>query len=251
MELAPSPWLGAALAGTAFVTTLLLSLPVETLVRQQAGRLEEQTGLRLAWKSGTFSVWSSSLREVAVFAPSGRQAATFEHLDIRLAGPGSLTARSQGGPCALRAAVSTQQAEVEVTNLALDWAKLPADSALSLAGSTLSGTVRWSAPEGRLEARFGWQGGLHRKPLFDGPVEVQGHLEARGPRAHVVLDSLQGEGLRGRGSLDLTNLGTREPLHLDGQLEAELNGLSTTLAIQGTPDNLTLAPAATPPKRGI
>lgn len=243
-------WPAACLGGLVFLGRLIVGFPVEPLVLQQAALLEQKTGLHLHWKHASYALWHTTLHEVEVTAPGGHLVGTLDTLEFRPTSLQGASVRGQGKPYRLQATLSPSSAQVEISELPLAWVQLPPDSKLSLAESTLSAKVAWEAADQHVDARFEWHGGLHQPPLFDGPIDVTGHLETRRKAGELVLETLRGEGLRGRGRLTLSNLGSSTPVHLEGNLEAELHGLNTTLAVQGSPDNLTIAPAATPPKRG-
>ena len=59
-----------------YTTTLIGSLPLEALVRQQVTVLEEQTGVRLAFDAGSYHLWKVELSNATITTPAGRHAGT-------------------------------------------------------------------------------------------------------------------------------------------------------------------------------
>lgn len=235
------PWIVWFVA--VYAIALLWRFPVETVARNQIADVEQRTRSTVHWQSARWSLWHSTLYQVAVEDALGRSLVKLNSLDVRPRGTRGAVLHGQAAWGTLDADLSGGDASVKVEGM-----PLPAALELPFENGRLSATARVQQGSATAEGSFDLNGKA-RLLQYAGDLTVTGTFELHGGVGKAGVQ-LTGEHLAGKGSLDVESLPTGG-VRVAGPLDVQYNNMPLALRVQGQPGNFTIQPAGsgalTPP----
>jgi len=227
-----------------FVLSLAWLFPVEPLVRARLQEMEQQSGVAVRWESASWALWRSTLRGVTVTAPDGRVLAKLDELVLMPRPSGShLQGTASWG--SVTADLGNAGATFVVQGLPVD-----VGEEARMKDLKLNAEGRWEARPGRLELTSYELSGQAEQDHYKGPLRATGKGRFQGRSGQVEIASLEGDNLRGRGTVNvLLPQGPMGP-RINGRLEVELGGNPFNLTVQGQPGAWSVDAAPGTPTRG-
>ncbi|MBM3461826.1 MAG: hypothetical protein FJX76_06965 [Armatimonadetes bacterium] len=243
------PWVAYFLA--VFFLAFVFLFPVESLARTKIAEMEQRTGLSIAWNAASWSLFGSTLRDVTIADGGGKALVSLSVLSVSPRGQ-SLELEGEAPWGILTGSLGPRQSRLHVEGL-----PMPSGATMILTDGKLTGTATFTGDGSSVQGEFKLNGKA-ALPLYQGPLAVSGTVDLRKGVGPLVVSSISGDNLRGRGSLQV-NAPVGGPggaegdspwirshgladLQVSGTLDVEYAGLPQTLSVQGKAGNWTVVP---------